>query len=98
MYIFTPEEAQNDIFKILDMVAEGKDVAIGGKKPVILLRVRSVANLSKGNPEKGGAIIVGHVDDDSVLDDELVKPLPEDIIAEFYKPRIYDAVPTPESR
>ncbi|AQH00534.1 hypothetical protein A9R05_16260 [Burkholderia sp. KK1] len=78
-------------------MAEGKDVAIGGEHPALLSRVRAVGNLSGGDPEKCGSIVIGYVDD-SVLEDELVKPLPDDIIAEFYKPRIYDAEPVPKSR
>ncbi|SAK99335.1 hypothetical protein AWB76_07699 [Caballeronia temeraria] len=98
MYIFSVEEAQKDLPRILEMVAEGKDVAIGGDRPALLLGVRAVGNLSDGDPESCGSMVIGRVDDESVLEDELVKPLPDDIIAAFYKPRIYDAAPVPESR
>ena len=84
MYIFNVEEAQKDLPKILEMVAQGKDVAIGGDHPVVLHRVRAVGNLGD-DPETCGSIVVGYVDD-SVLNDEAVKPLPDDIIDEFYKP------------
>lgn len=97
MYIFSVEEAQKDLQKVLELVAQGKEVAIGGKHPALLRRVKAVGNLSHGDPEAVGSIIIGYVDE-SVLDDDLVKPLPDDIIAEFYKPRIYDADPAPESR
>ncbi|MDR5838198.1 hypothetical protein [Caballeronia sp. LZ034LL] len=97
MYIFSVEEAQNDLPRILDMVAQGKDVAIGGARPALLLRVKAVGNLSHDDPESCGSIIIGHVDD-SVLEDEIVKPLPDDIVAEFYKPRIYDTTPVAEHR
>jgi len=97
VYIFSVEEAQKDLQKVLELVAQGKEVAIGGKHPALLRRVKAVGNLSHGDPEAVGSIIIGYVDE-SVLDDDLVKPLPDDIIAEFYKPRIYDADPAPESR
>ena len=97
MYIFSVEEAQRDLPKVLALVAEGKEVAIGGEHPALLSRVRAVGNLSEGDPESCGSIVIGYVDD-SVLEDELVKPLPDDIIAEFYKPRIYDADPVSKSR
>jgi hypothetical protein len=97
MYIFTVEEAQKDLAHVLDLVARGKDVAIGGDKPVILLRMKSVRNLKPGNPESCGTLIVGHVED-SVLDDEAVKPLPPEVIESFYKPRIYDTPAAAESR
>ncbi|MDR5735051.1 hypothetical protein QCE47_22295 [Caballeronia sp. LZ025] len=84
MYVFNVEEAQKDLPKILEMVAQGKDVAIGGDHPVVLHRVRALGNLGD-DPETCGSIVVGYVDD-SVLDDEAVKPLPDYIIDEFYKP------------
>jgi hypothetical protein len=96
MYIFSVEEAQKDLAKILEMVANGKDVAISGKHPALLHGVLAVGNLSGGNRESRGSIIIGHSDDD-VQNDELVKPLSDDIIESFYAPRIYDAS-TPESR
>ena len=98
MYIFSVEEAQKDLPNILEMVAQGKDVAIGGDRPVLLLKVRTVVNLSNDHPESCGSIVVFHPDNESDLDDELVKPLPDDVIEEFYKPRIYDAHSSPESR
>ncbi|MDR5783039.1 hypothetical protein QCE63_26895 [Caballeronia sp. LZ065] len=50
MYIFSVEEAQNDLPRILDMVAQGKDVAIGGERPALLRRVKAVGNLSHDDP------------------------------------------------
>jgi hypothetical protein len=97
MYIFSVEDAQRDLPRILEMVAEGKEVAIGGKHPALLRGVWSVANFGDGNPESCGSIIVG-LADDSVAEDELVKPMPDDEIEAFYKPRIYDATPSPVSR
>jgi hypothetical protein len=96
MYIFSVEEAQQDLPKVLALVAEGKEVAIGGKHPALLSRVRAVGNLSEGDPESCGSIVIGYVEE-SVLEDEIVKPLPDDIIAEFYKPRVYDADPASKS-
>ena len=58
MYIFNVEEAQRDLPKILEMVAQGKDVAIGGEKPALLLRVRAVGNLSDGDPESCGSMVI----------------------------------------
>jgi hypothetical protein len=98
VYIFSVEEAQKDLSKVLELVAQGKEVAIGGEHPALLRRVKAVGNLSHGDPEAVGSMIIGYVDDESVLEDDLVKPLPDDIIAEFYKPRIYDADPAPKSR
>ncbi|MDR5817463.1 hypothetical protein QCE62_28050 [Caballeronia sp. LZ033] len=86
MYIFSVEEAQNDLPRILDMVAQGKDVAIGGERPALLLKVRNVGNIvDKHGNEAGGSIIIMDVDKE-VLEDELVKPVPDDIIESFYGP------------
>ncbi|SAK73573.1 hypothetical protein AWB75_04037 [Caballeronia catudaia] len=80
MYIFSVEEAQRDLPKILEMVAQGKDVAIGGERPVLLLKVRSVGNFDNDNPEATGSIIVIDPEDESAFEDEAFKPLPDDII------------------
>jgi hypothetical protein len=98
MYIFTPEQAQKDLPKVLELVAQGKDVGINGKHPVLLSRVRGVGNLTNGDPETCASMIIDWVDDD-LLDDEALKPLPDDIIESFYAPKLYDApTPAPESR
>jgi hypothetical protein len=83
MYIFSVEDAQKDLPKVLALVAEGKEVAIGGEHPVLLSRVRAVGNLSGGDSESCGSIVIGYVDD-GVLEDEAVKPLPDDIIDLMY--------------
>jgi hypothetical protein len=88
MYIFSVEEAQRDLAKVLALVAAGKEVAIGGEHPAILTRVRAVGNLSNGDPESCGSIVIGYVDD-SVLEDELVKPIPDDIIEQMINGPIY---------
>ncbi|SAK69624.1 hypothetical protein AWB79_03719 [Caballeronia hypogeia] len=90
MYIFSVEEAQKDLPKVLALVAQGKEVAIGGEHPAVLNRVRGVGNLSEGDPESCGSIVIAYVDE-NVLEDEAVKPLPDDIIEEFYKPLFDEA-------
>ncbi|SAL87476.1 hypothetical protein AWB74_08130 [Caballeronia arvi] len=85
MYIFSVEEAQRDLPKILEMVAEGKDVAIGGERPVLLLKVRSVGNfVDKNGNQVGGSLIVFDPEDESAFEDESFKPLPDDIIDQMY--------------
>ncbi|SAL68445.1 hypothetical protein AWB70_06745 [Caballeronia cordobensis] len=83
MYIFSVEEAQKDLPRILEMVAQGKDVAIGGERPVLLLKVRSVGNFNNDNPEATGSIIVIEPEDESAFEDEAFKPLPDDIIEQM---------------
>ncbi|WP_370444165.1 type II toxin-antitoxin system VapC family toxin [Candidatus Burkholderia verschuerenii] len=73
--------------KILEMVAKDEDVAIGGKQPVLLLKVRSIGNIVDKNGEwAGGSIIVMDPADEDALDDEVVKPMPDDMIEEFFGP------------
>ena len=83
MYIFSVEEAQRDLRKLLELVADGKDVAIGGERPVLLLKVRSVKNFDNDKPEATGSIIVFDPEDESVFEDESFKPLPDDIIEQM---------------
>jgi hypothetical protein len=89
VYIFTIEEAQKDLQKLLDLVADGKDVAIGGERPVLLLKVRSVKNFDNDKPEATGSIIVFDPEDESVFEDESCKPLPDDIIDQMYNGPIF---------
>ncbi|MFM0517068.1 MULTISPECIES: hypothetical protein [Caballeronia] len=89
MYIFSIEEAQKDLQKLLDLVADGKDVAIGGERPVLLLKVRSVKNFDNDQPEATGSIIVFDPEDESVFEDESFKPLPDDIIDQMYNGPIF---------
>ncbi|SAK69587.1 hypothetical protein AWB77_02861 [Caballeronia fortuita] len=89
MYIFSVEDAQKDLPKILEMVAHGKDVAIGGEQPVLLLKVRSVGNFDNDNPEATGSIIVIDPEDESAFEDEAFKPLPDDIIDLMYNGPLY---------
>jgi len=89
VYIFSIEEAQKDLQKLLDLVADGKDVAIGGERPVLLLKVRSVKNFDNDQPEATGSIIVFDPEDESVFEDESFKPLPDDIIDQMYNGPIF---------
>jgi hypothetical protein len=86
MYIFSVDEAQKDLPNILEMVAQGKDVAIAGERPVLLLKVKSVGNFANASPESCGSIIVFEPEDESLLEDEAFKPLSDDMIEEFYGP------------
>jgi hypothetical protein len=86
MYIFSVEEAQKNLPKVLELVAQGKDVAIDGEHPALLLKVKSVGNFANGNPESCGSIIVFDPEDESLLEDEVFKPLSDDMIEEFYGP------------
>lgn len=86
MEILSIESAQKDLEKVLERVARGDDVAIGGKYPTLLLKVRNVGNIvDKYGNKTGGSIIIMDVDKE-LLEDELVKPLPDDIIESFYGP------------
>lgn len=87
MHILTIQEAQKDLHKVLEMVAQGEDVAIGGEYPTLLLKVRSVGNfVDKHGNKAGGSVIVFDPADESAFEDEAFKPLPDDIIEEFYGP------------
>lgn len=96
MYIFSVEEAQKDLPNILEMVAQGKDVAIGGDRPALLLKVKKVGNFVDENGNKaGGSIIVFDPEDESAFEDEAFKPLSDDMIEEFYGPIFPEDVSTP---
>ncbi|BBU30119.1 hypothetical protein BTHE68_38530 [Burkholderia sp. THE68] len=89
MYIFSVEEAQKDLQKLLELVADGKDVAIGGERPVLLLKVRSVRNFDNDHPDATGSIIVFDPEDESAFEDESFKPLPDDIIEQMVNGPIF---------
>ncbi|BBP99277.1 hypothetical protein BSFA1_44060 [Burkholderia sp. SFA1] len=84
MHILSIDEAQQDLLKVLEMVAQGEDVAIGGKYPTLLLKVRSVGNIvDKHGKEAGGSIIIFDPEDESAFEDEAFKPLPDDMIEQM---------------
>jgi hypothetical protein len=92
MQILSIEAAQKDLEKILEMVASGEDVAIGGKYPTLLLKVRSIGNIvDKDGNKAGGSIIILDADN-SHPEDEAVKPLPDDIIEAFFGPIFPDEI------
>jgi hypothetical protein len=90
MYIFSVEEAQRDLQKVLELVAQGEDVAINGKYPTLLLKLHAVGNIvDKDGKEAGGSIIIFDPEDESAFEDEAFKPLPDDIIEQIVNGPIF---------
>ncbi|MDR5801318.1 MULTISPECIES: type II toxin-antitoxin system Phd/YefM family antitoxin [unclassified Caballeronia] len=85
MQVYSVAEAQINLPKILQAVADGEGVVIEGTHSALLLPVKSIKRTSEPRPLS--SIIVGTPEEGEPQPyDALFAPLPDDVLAEFSKP------------